>query len=47
MVKFLTALKSCMTAGVRIKTPNRDALNAIHDVLIFQIKDHHTGDKTD
>jgi hypothetical protein len=32
---------------VRIKTSNRDALNAIHDFLIFQIQDHHTGDKTD
>jgi hypothetical protein len=31
---------------VRIKTPNKDALNAIHDFLTFQIQDHHTGDKT-
>lgn len=29
---------------VRIETANRDALNAIHDFLIFQIQDHHTGD---
>jgi hypothetical protein len=32
---------------VRIKTPNRNALNAIPDFLIFQTRDHHTGDKTD
>jgi hypothetical protein len=32
---------------VRITTANRDALNAIHDFLNFQITDHHTGDKTD
>jgi hypothetical protein len=32
---------------VRIKTSDRDALNAIHDFLNFQIEDHHTGDKTD
>lgn len=32
---------------VRIVTKNRDALNAIHDFLNFQIEDHHTGDKTD
>jgi hypothetical protein len=32
---------------VRIKTANKDALNAIHDFLAFQIEDHHTGDKTD
>jgi len=29
---------------VRIATVNRDALNAVHDFLIFQIRDHHTGD---
>jgi hypothetical protein len=31
---------------VRIATRNRDALNAVHDFLNFQILDHHTGDKT-
>jgi hypothetical protein len=31
---------------VRIKTTNRDALNAVHDFLNFQITDHHTGDAT-
>ncbi len=32
---------------VRIKTSDRDALNAIHDFLTFQIEDHQTGDKLD
>lgn len=32
---------------VRIKTENKDALNAVHDFLTFQIHDHHTGDKTE
>ncbi len=32
---------------VRITTSNRDALNAIHDFLDFQIRDHQTGDKVD
>jgi len=31
-------------ARVRITTVNRDALNAVHDFLIFQIRDHQTGD---
>jgi len=31
---------------VRIVTKNRDALNAVHDFLNFQIEDHQTGDKT-
>ncbi len=31
---------------VRIVTKNRDALNAVHDFLNFQIEDHHTGDRT-
>ena len=31
---------------VRIETANHDAVNAIHDFLIFQIQDHHTGDPT-
>ncbi|MGH9495762.1 MAG: hypothetical protein ACRD3B_12250 [Candidatus Sulfotelmatobacter sp.] len=31
-------------AIVRIATANHDALNAIHDFLIFQIRDHQTGD---
>jgi hypothetical protein len=31
---------------VRIVTQNRDALNAVHDFLIFQIRDHQTGDTT-
>lgn len=30
---------------VRITTANHDAVNAIHDFLIFQIQDHHTGDQ--
>jgi hypothetical protein len=29
---------------VRIVTANRDALNAVNDFLIFQIRDHQTGD---
>lgn len=29
---------------VKIATTNRDALNAVHDFLVFQIRDHHTGD---
>ena len=35
-----------MPAGgrVRISTANRDALNAIHDFLVYQIRDHQTGD---
>lgn len=32
---------------VRIKTANRDALDAIHEFLRFQIADHHTGDMSD
>ena len=32
---------------VRIKTDNRDALDAIHEFLRFQLADHHTGDTTD
>jgi hypothetical protein len=32
---------------VRIVTKNRDALNAVHDFLNFQIQDHQTGDKVD
>lgn len=32
---------------VRIVTKNRDALNAVHDFLRFQISDHRTGDATD
>ena len=31
-------------AEVRIATSNRDALNAIHDFLKFQITEHKTGD---
>jgi hypothetical protein len=31
---------------VRIVTQNRDALNAVHDFLNFQIQDHQTGDAT-
>jgi hypothetical protein len=31
---------------VRITTTNRDALNAVHDFLNFQIADHQTGDDT-
>ena len=32
---------------VRIKTTNPDALKAVHDFLVFQIADHHTGDATE
>lgn len=32
---------------VRIMTQNRDALNAVHDFLNFQIQDHQTGDNVD
>jgi len=32
---------------VRIKTTNVNALKAIHDFLLFQIEDHHTGNATD
>lgn len=32
---------------VRITTKNRDALDAVHDFLRFQIEDHRTGDPTD
>jgi hypothetical protein len=32
---------------VRISTKNHDALNAVHDFLRFQIKDHDTRDKSD
>ena len=31
---------------IRITTTNRDALNAVHDFLNFQITDHQTGDPT-
>jgi hypothetical protein len=31
---------------VRIVTRNRDALNAVHDFIIFKIQDHHTEDTT-
>jgi len=31
-------------ARVRIMTRNAEALNAIHEFLRFQIKEHHTGD---
>jgi len=29
---------------VRVTTANRDALNAVHDFLVYQIRDHQTGD---
>ncbi len=32
---------------LHIKTTNPEALKAIHDVLRFQIGDHHTGDTSD
>lgn len=34
-------------AEVRITTANPEALEAVHQFLTFQIKDHHTGDSTD
>jgi hypothetical protein len=41
------AFEELPTGGrVRITTANRDALNAVHDFLNFQITDHHTGDTT-
>jgi hypothetical protein len=41
------AFEKMPTGGrVRITTTNRDALNAVHDFLNFQITDHHTGDTT-
>jgi len=33
-------------AMVRIVTHDPEALSAIHDFLVFQIKDHRTGDST-
>lgn len=30
--------------AVRMRTPNRDALQALHDFLRYQITEHHTGD---
>ena len=30
--------------NVRIKTADPEALRAIHDFLVFQIRDHRTGD---
>jgi hypothetical protein len=32
---------------VRITTSSEDTLNAVHDFLRFQIKDHHTGDSAE
>ncbi len=34
-------------AEVRITTANAEALEAVHQFLTFQIKDHHTGDSTE
>jgi hypothetical protein len=34
-------------ARVRIHTRNREALDAVHEFLRFQIADHKTGDSTD
>ena len=34
-------------AEVRITTANAEALEAVHQFLKFQIKDHHTGDSTE
>jgi hypothetical protein len=31
-------------AKVRIQTPDKQFVNAVHDFLRFQIADHHTGD---
>jgi hypothetical protein len=31
-------------ASIRISTRNAEALNAIHEFLVFQIKEHKTGD---
>jgi|SRR5208283_2163242 len=33
-------------ARVRITTENKEALDGIHKFLVFQIKDHETGDST-
>ena len=34
-------------AEVRISTANPEVLEAVHQFLAFQIKDHHTGDSTE
>jgi hypothetical protein len=34
-------------ARVRIKTANKQALEAVHEFLKFQIREHQTGDSTD
>ena len=31
-------------AQIRIVTKNAEALKAVHEFLLFQIRDHHTGD---
>ena len=36
--------KTKLGARVRISTKNPEALQAIHDFLRFQIKEHKTGD---
>lgn len=34
-------------ARVRIQTKNSEALQAIHQFLKFQIREHHTGDSVE
>jgi hypothetical protein len=34
-------------ARVRIRTADKEALNAVHEFLRFQIAEHQTGDRTD
>jgi hypothetical protein len=41
------ALPTGRGAEVRITTANPEALEAVHQFLTFQIKDHHTGDSTE
>ncbi len=46
--EILYSLEELPDGGrVRISTKNHDVLNAIHDFLSFQIRDHHTGDRTE
>jgi hypothetical protein len=39
-----TYQESARGGQVRIRTSDTEALNAIHEFLVFQIQDHRTGD---
>ena len=41
-----TAENTAQGAQVRISTRNPEALAAVHEFLLFQIKEHRTGDQT-